>query len=324
VTSMLDVRYRLLPDAPELQSGDRVRLLVGTAEVMANLHLLDEQYAQLRTAEPVATMPGDRFILRRQSPVTTLGGGEVLDPWAPRLRTRDLAIAIDQLQRLERADRGVLLERAGRAGLSSAEARFRGLQGVMLADRVLAPSAVEELTRALLEGLSAFHAENPLALGAPRRSLKRSRLQALDNAAFDALLERTPGIVLEGPRVRLDGFGVRLTPKQEEEREALVAFFHGRGWEPTKFEDLASERSLVEWLMDTGVLTKVAGRLYLQETLNALIEEVRVVLAEEGELSPARFKKLTGLTRRGAIPLLEWLDAQKVTRRQGDVRVAWG
>ena len=193
-----------------------------------------------------------------------------------------------------------------------------------LADRVLAPSAVEELTLALLEALSAFHAENPLALGAPRRSLKRSWLQALDNAAFDALLVRTQGIVLEGPRVRLDGFRVQLTPQQESEREKLLAFFHTRGWEPTKFEDVTSERSLIEWLMDTGVLTKVAGRLYLQETLDSLVGEVRAVLAREGELSPARFKELTGLTRRGAIPLLEWLDGQKVTRRQGDVRVAWG
>ena len=325
VTSMLDVSLSLLEDAP-LEDGDRVRLLLGTAEVMAKVHRVGP-YAQVRTSEPVVALPGDRFILRRESPITTLGGGKVLDPWAPRLRKRDHAQAEAQLARLEQGERGVYLERAGLPGLSSREARDRGVQGVTLSDRVFSPQAIAQHTETLLAQLQDFHDQNPLALGAPRRSLKRSRLEALGNAAFDALLERTDAIVLEGPRVRLPDWSVTLTASQARERDRLLKVLTDQGWEPLKFEELHEhgfERPLVEWLLDTEVLTRVAGRLYLNTTLDALKVRVREVLAERGELTPGDFKELTGLSRRGAIPLLEWLDAQKVTRRQGDVRVSHG
>ena len=325
VTSMLDVSLSLLDDAP-LEDGDRVRLLLGTAEVMANVHLVGP-YAQVRTSEPVVALPGDRFILRRESPITTLGGGEVLDPWAPRLRKRDHDTAEAQLARLERGDRAVYLERAGLPGLSLKEARGRGVDGVALSDRVFSQHAITQHTETLLAQLRDFHDQNPLALGAPRRSLKRSRLEALGNAAFDALLERTEGILLEGPRVRLPDWAVTLTDQQSRERDRLLKVLNDQGWEPLKFEELHEhdfERPLVEWLLDTQVLTRVAGRLYLNTTLDALKVRVREVLAERGEFTPGDFKELTGLSRRGAIPLLEWLDAQKVTRRQGDVRVSHG
>ena len=321
VTSMLDVRLRLLEEAPEVKDGGRVRLLIGTAEVMARVHPVGERHAQLRTSEPIVAMPGDRFILRRESPVTTLGGGQVLDPWAPRLRSRDHEAAILQLQRLEEGDRQVLLERAGLPGLSTKDAAFRGLIGIRFGDRVLSEDAVQAHTEALLQNLDAFHEASPLSLGAPRRSLRRGRLEALDNAAFDALLESIGGLVLEGPRVRRVGFQVELSAEQRGKLERILRFFEEQGWEPVAFKELEFEPALIEWLMDTAVLAKVAGRLYLQKTLDALVVQVEQALAQEGELSPSRFKELTGLSRRGAIPLLEWLDAQKVTRRQGDVRV---
>jgi len=75
--------------------------------------------------------------------------------------------------------------------------------------------------------------------------------------------------------------------------------------------------------MDEGAVRLVAGRLYASEALDRLVGAVEELLDAESELSPGRFKELTGLARRGAIPLLEWLDSAKVTRRQGDVRVRW-
>jgi selenocysteine-specific elongation factor len=326
VTSMMDVALELLDSGPGVNEGDRVRLLIGTAEVMARAYLVNDRYAQIRTAAPIVAMNGDRFVLRRESPVTTLGGGTVLDVWAPRLRKKDCQAASAQLARLEAGEVGVLLERAGLVGLSSQQAKRRGVEGLALADRVLSEGAVAAHTEALLTGLTEFHAENPLALGAPRRALRRGRLEALGNAAFDALLERTEGIVLEGPRVRLPDWSVELSAAQQAEKTRLLALLKAQGWEPLKFEELHThgfERALVELLLDTEELIRVAGRLYLSTTLTALIATVRGVLAKEGELSPTQFKELTGLTRRGAIPLLEWLDAQKVTRREGDVRVEY-
>ena len=334
VTSILDARVRLLAEAPELESGARVRLLLGTAEVLAVAHGLDgdlvpgePRYVQLRTAEPVVALPGDRFVLRRESPVTTLGGGIVLDPWAPKLRPRDFARGVEELGRLEAGERGVLLERAGLAGLPVAEARRRGVEGEVLAAQVFSPAAVARLREALRADLGRFHAEHPLRPGAPRRALHRGPLAALGPASFDALLRSLDGVVVEGPRARLEGFEVRLTPQQSERRERLLQRAIELRWEGTRrdelLEDLEDGEELLALAMEDGAILLVAGRLYAKVAMEALIAEVRAVLEAEGELSPGRFKELTGLARRGAIPLLEWLDASKVTRREGDVRVRW-
>lgn len=334
VTSVLDARVHMLAAAPRLDSGSRVRLLVGTAEVLAVVHVLGgdlepggSPLVQLRTGEPVVCLPGDRFVLRRESPMTTLGGGVVLDPWAPRLRSKNVLRAMDELERLESGEVGVLLERAGLAGLPAQEAKRRGVEGESLAGNVFAASALEALRVALLEDLERFHAENPLAPGAPRRALHRGPLAALGTGSFDALLRGIAHVVVEGPRLRLAGFEVSLDSGQEARREALLARSVGARWEGHKRAELLEEiedgEALLALLMDAGLVVLVAGRLYAQSALGELVDEVVALLDAEEELSPGRFKELTGLARRGAIPLLEWLDAQKVTRREGDVRVRW-
>jgi len=208
-TQILDARVRLLDSAPALQSGTRVRLLIGTAEVLAVAHGLDgdldpgsSRLVQLRCGEPVVCLPGDRFVLRRESPLTTLGGGIALDPWAPKLRPRDFDRGAEELLRLEAGERGVLLERAGLAGLPEHEARRRGLEGKRYGGHVFSPGAIERLRRALVEDLARFHRENPLSPGPSRRTLHRGPLAALGTTAFDALLQDLEGVEFDGPRVR--------------------------------------------------------------------------------------------------------------------------
>jgi selenocysteine-specific elongation factor len=335
VSSILDVRYRHLAGAPGLESGASVRLLVGTTEVMAVAHGLDgdllpgaHRLLQLRTAEPLACLPGDRFVLRRESPVTTLGGGEVLDPWAPKVKRRDFERAALQLQRLADGDRGVLLERAGLSGLSQKEAAERGVEGLALGDRVLAPGAVAELEEALRAELDRFHEERPLALGAGRRSLRRARLEALSPGAFDALVARLTEageVEIEGPRLRRVGWQVRLDSTQQSGLDSLVAQLAASRWEGLKAQEIEGVEQLEELLalaQEWGQVDKAGPRFYASSALAELVAGVRGVLAQEGELSPGRFKELSGLARRGAIPLLEWLDARGVTKRRGDTRVA--
>src|SRR5690606_10989685 len=114
-------------------------------------------------------LPGDRFVIRRPSPEQTLGGGEVIDPWAPRMKRRDVERARRQLERLARGDATVFLERAGEAGLTPSEWSFRAsdaTKGVAVGDRVLAPTLVARLEGALLSAVDSFHRESPLQLGA--------------------------------------------------------------------------------------------------------------------------------------------------------------
>src|SRR5690606_5562296 len=117
----IDVRIRNLGPDP-LADGAPIRVLIGTAEGLGRVHLADDRdalapgafaFAQLRLDTEVPALPGDRFVIRRPSPEQTLGGGEVIDPWAPRMKRRDVERARRQLERLARGDATVFLERAG-------------------------------------------------------------------------------------------------------------------------------------------------------------------------------------------------------------------
>lgn len=331
-TAIADVRVRALGSAPPLESGVRVRVLAGTAEEMGVLDLLGEDalwpsgqaLAQLRLDAPMVLPEGEPFILRRESPVETLGGGRVLDPAAPRARRRDHARVRAELLSLEAGDRGVLLERAGDAGVSAAEARRRGLAGEALGDRVLAPARVAALEAVFVGALGAWHAENPLASGAPRRALHRGSLAALSERAYDALIARAvaAGVaVVDGPRVRLPGFAVRLSAAEQGRQDALRAAVQAAGLEGPDWAALAAaEPALLQLLLEAGAVQKVGEHALSREALDGLVGAVRGWFGAHDTLTPADFKELSGLSRRHAIPLLEWLDAQRVTLRDGDLR----
>lgn len=340
LSSILDVRYHHLPSAPKLKRSERVRLLIGTAEVMASLHAIEGEVEpgahpllQLRTAEPVVALQGDRFVLRRESPVITLGGGVVIDPMAPKARPRDAARIAGELRRLEAKEPLAWLERAGAAGLSVAEASERpgGLpaEAVRLGDRVFTPAIAAQLRDQLLASLHAFHAENPLLPGAPRRALLRGELGSLDGATFDALLDALAAegaLIAEGPRARLSGWSVQRSPEDIASEALIRGRLEAAGLIAPETAELLEGVSrgelLLSLMMEEGTVLRIGGRYHDRRVVERMADQVRAQLAAEGELSPGRFKDLTGLTRKHAIPLLEWLDSQKITRRQGEVRVA--
>jgi len=330
--SVLDARYHALPDAPPLEDGDDVRLLIGTAEVLGVIGLLEPDtlepggsaLVQIRTREPVVALPGDRFILRRPSPVTTLGGGVILDPWARRARRRDLGRVVEELHALEAGDRAVFLRRAGEQGLSPAEAARRGVQGRSLGDRVLPPERVAALEEALLTELARWHEERPLLAGAPRRDLRRGALAHLPERSFDALIAEllaSGRLVAEGARVRMADFAVRPSPDQARALDALALRLREAGLEGLDFEEVvAATPDELQHLLDRGLAVRVADRLHHAEALDELVARIREFLTTREALQPNDFKALTGLTRRHAIPLLEWLDARRITVRVGDAR----
>ncbi len=333
--SILDLAYRHLEAAPPLADGARARLLVGTAEVMGVVTVLDPDldqlspgwsgFVQVRTDSPVLALPGDRCVLRRESPVETLGGGAVLDPWSRRARRRDQARMRDELAALAAGDRDVLLERAGDLGLPPAGATLRRCPGgVGIADRVLHPDRVARLEELLLEALSAYHAGSPLSPGAPKRELHRPPLGHLSGPVFDELVARLAdrgAVVVEGPRLRRPDFAVRLSPAQAARQAALAAQVAAAGLEGPRAGDLLStDPALVHLLVEAGTLVRVSDKLLHHTHLDALRDRVVAHLEAHGRLEPTTFKDLTGLSRKHAIPLLEWLDAQRITVRDGDAR----
>ena len=343
-THMVDAWIRTLPDAPPLSTGDRVRVLAGTAETLAVFAPVaaagsdapadpwepgTEGFVQLRTDHPLVLLPGDRLILRRESPVTTLGGGTVLDPWAPRVRSRSRRSHAHELARLHAGTTDVLLHRAGDLGLDATELALRGCDpGVRLADRHVHPDRVDRLSRSLLDALRAWHTAHPLADGAPRRDLHGAALSHLSSAMFDALVARLAEageLVLEGPRVRCADFSVELSPAQAEARAALLADLQAAGPAARRFaEVLAQSPDLVALLLSRGVLVRYGDLVTTRTVLDQVTAEVRAFLEREGRMQPTDFKALFGLSRKHAIPLLEWLDSSRLTVRDGDARILRG
>jgi len=340
---MIDVHYRHLPDAPTLSDGDPVRVLLGTAERLGRIALADVRleipggataFAQLRLEAPLPCMPGDRFVLRRTSPLQTLGGGEVIDPWAPKLRRKAREDAGKELLRLQKGDVMVWLERAGEDGLSPDDWARRAPEVVVepLGGRVYAPKVVARLKGLLLEALATFHTEQPLALGAPRRELHSGRLAHLPDKVFDALLARVAdrgAAIMDGALVRAAGFEVRLdeaTTALAERLGASIAAAGIGGLRPKEVHEAHPEpevAALLRVLEGRGEIVQVDKVGWVAPAaVDDLCARVRAWFDRHETLSTGEFKDLTQLTRRAAIPWLEWLDARRITLRQGDHRVA--
>ena len=342
-TSMIDAEVRTLDSAVPLEAGARLRVLAGTAETLAvfvPVHADNTPPAQspegwapgtsglvqLRTDHPLVVLPGDRLILRRESPVTTLGGGVVLDPWAPRVRTRNRLSHTLALRRLQAGDRDVLLDRAGDLGLTADQARTRGTSmGVRLGDRCVHPDRVARLSSRLLDALSAWHDRNPLADGAPRRDLHGAALAHLPAAMFATLIQRLAEggeLVLSGPRLRLSTFEVCLSPAQKAQTDAILTDVSSAGPAALRFLDvLKRSTELVSLLLSRGQLVRYGELVSSPEVLDEVRERVAAFLDTEGRMAPTDFKAMYGLSRKHAIPLLEWLDSTRLTVRDGDARV---
>ncbi|MGC9995998.1 MAG: selenocysteine-specific translation elongation factor [Terriglobia bacterium] len=368
-TGRLDCKLNLLPDARPLKNCARVHFHCNTSETLAEVVLLDRKdlppgtsaFAQLRLSEPGVFMPGDRFIIRQFSPVTTIGGGTVLDNQPERHRVRDSSV-VPLLDALERGGAQVRLEwlvrQTGEALLSGLVSRTGWLPGEVLRlgrmlaseNRLLLLGQPPELfvhsehflglAAKLIEQLERFHAANPLVAGLPKEDL-RSRTGAgspLRSAApstllFNALLQTLVAqgkIEVQGETVRLAGHKIQLTPEEQAAKEQISEAFGRRGLEvpspPEVLDKLRIDRlraeKLLQILLRENVLCKVTEDLiFHRSALSQLKELLAQRKAQSNRINVTVFKEITGLSRKYAIPLLEYLDREHVTRREGDERI---
>lgn len=358
-TSLLDVRLELLPEAPRpLAHDDRVRLHHGTSEVMARVTLLDGVrelapggacFAQLRLESPVLALPDDRFIIRRYSPTTTIGGGRVLDAHPPRRRGR-LRAAADFLAALD-ADpdrrRAAFVQRAGSSGLTLAE--LAGLTGdgdaaleafarrtadaVHLPDarRLVAPDALRQLGQAVLAALAAAHRERPLHLDLPREDIRTRAARHAPPDVFQYVvgqLVQQGEIIADARTMRLATHQVRLSEDDRALKDRIEQVCRAAGLQPPTVEEIRRAADLTPAQAQAGVaalsaerrVVRVGDFLLHAEAAAALVAEIRRAKSSGEQLAVGDFKAMFNLPRKYAIPLLEWLDRIGVTRRCGDKR----
>jgi selenocysteine-specific elongation factor len=369
VTARLDGRLNLLATARPLKNFAKVHFHCQTSETIAEVVLIDRKelepgssaFAQLRLSQPGVFMPGDRFIIRQFSPVTTIGGGSVLDNQPARHRFGE-ATVVPLLDTLEKGDSQVRLEwlvqQAGEAPLCELVSRTGWLPAeVLRVGRALASTNrllllgqppellvplehFRELTKRVIEQLEKFHTENPLVAGLPKEDL-RSRTGtrssphpgAPSNLLFNALLQALAAqgrIDVQGETVRLAGRRIQLTPEEQAAKDQISAAFQKSGLAvPSASEVLAKLRvdrpraeKLLQILLRENVLFKVTEDLiFHRSALQQLKDLLARRKAQSNRINVALFKEITGLSRKYAIPLLEYLDRERVTRREGDERI---
>jgi selenocysteine-specific elongation factor len=311
--------------------------------------------AQLRLSEPALLLPGDRFILRQFSPVVTIGGGTVLDARARRHRRNDPAVAAFP-ETLERGNheetlaalaassqRGMTLaEIISRTGWTEAEVR-RAVKNLSAAKQlrvvgeqpltIAFAKTLAELAVILKKAVEEFHRANPLLPGIPKQELrgraKNPRAEVFQAALDDLVRERI--LTMSGDLVQHAGREIALSSDESRAKELIEKEFEHAGLSVPSFaavlEKLPVESSRAQkillMLLREKVLVKVASDLVFHRSAVARLRELLAKYRKErGDKLPIpAFKELTGVTRKYAIPLLEYLDREHVTRRVGDERV---
>jgi selenocysteine-specific elongation factor len=345
-------RVRLHIGAAEILA--RVRVLESVGEIEPGR----QGFVQFRAESPIVAVLGDRFIIRAYSPQQTIAGGVVLDAFASRHRARDLADARAALAELSVADRATQLAKfaagAGHVGLPRAELRARtawtdeAIEAA--AKQALAAGAVvdvqetlvsrhsfAELKKMVSEEVAAHHQREPLSRGLAREVLRERCFSHSPPELFRSViaeLEHEGVLLAEKDIVRRREHTRALSDEDARLRDSLERVYRDAGLAAPSLSEAFERtgagqtsthgRKVVQLLIDSGALVKVYGEMYFHRTsLEELIKKLGEYAATHAERSidVAAFKDLAGISRKYAIPLLEYLDRRRVTRREGDRRI---
>jgi selenocysteine-specific elongation factor len=336
------------------ESVAEIILLSGSAALSPG----NTAFAQLRLDGPVLVLPGDRFILRQLSPVVTIGGGTVLDTHPAKHRRNDnnVKALLETLHRSNKENTLAALANAASRGLDFSEIlsrtgwtaeeihgtteklaqskRVRVLGDATSPNFVLMSAhGFADCVATVRKVIDDFHAANPLLPGIPKQELRgrlgNSRAEVFQAALDDLLSARA--IVLSGDLVQRAGREIALSPEETRAKELIEGEFAGAGLTVPSFAtvlaklpvELRRAQKILQILLREKVLVKVADDLVFHEMAVAKLREMLAKYKKErgGRLPIAAFKELTGVSRKYAIPLLEYLDREHLTRRVGDERV---
>jgi selenocysteine-specific elongation factor len=325
---------------------------------LAQLHKVDpgeSRFVQLRLEEPITALPGDRFIIRSYSPMATIGGGVVIDALPEKHRIRD-KVAYVNLERLEGAyltERvGIFIEMKGAKAMTEGELLARlGITTEQMADNVrklIQQGGVLEVANAplilisvesyrLLSGqvvelLSEYHKREPLSLGLSREEVRERLFGTLRLEVFRMAISRLVDegkVVAERDMLRLASHRLALSDVEATAKQALEAAFRTHGLRAITLEETAAEikipsdlaRKLFNLLAAEHRVIRIGESIFHVECIEELKSRLRAHKSISPKIDTTVFKEITGgLSRKYAIPLLEFLDRERVTRRVGNDR----
>ncbi|MBN2374172.1 selenocysteine-specific translation elongation factor [bacterium] len=360
---LIDARLALLDSVLPLKNRTRIRFHTGTAEILGRIILLDRDelkpgdacLVQFRLERKAAVMPKDRYIIRRYSPIITLGGGDIIDSH-PEKHKRYKQDVMEDIATLEGSSIPETIEfyvrKAGENGIDMKSLMARTNMDIetissvldilkkegkiLVVDeasrRVVHLSSYHELQGRLKDALESFHSRNPLKWGMSKEELKARVSPFLDpriyNIALDDLVKRSD-IIVQQETCAIAGHQVSLSGEDQKIREEILNMFKKAGLQPPNIEEVSTllkkERKRVEMLInlliDEDMLKRLKdGLLFHTGALSSLAVQVQSFLKDGRQMGIGDFKDLTGVSRKYAVPLLEYMDNQGITIRLGDKR----
>ena len=368
---IIDAEIEVLSHAPKpMRSRQRVRVHIGTIEVLARIQVLNEtgeiaagarDFAQMRLETPVSAILDEKFILRSYSPQATIAGGKVIDAFAAKHRRKDLGEVREFLARLLSSQNDadtvrILLDHAGFSGLSFSDIQActaltndalakvigDGIASRKIVDaggRLITVEWVEALAKAVETALADFHKREPLAKGITREALRDRIYGGLHNEVFSSVvlsLESSGRIVSQNEKIRLASHRTTLSDAESVLSEKIRAIYKNAGLEVPRVEEALAEsiagtkftiqeaRKYLQLFLDSGEIVKVTGEFYFaRKAIDDLIVKLRRKSTETDDptIDVTGFKTAAGISRKYAIPLLEYFDRERVTQRFGDKRI---
>ena len=334
----------------------RVRVLDEPTEIPAGSGGL----AQLRLEAPVVALHGDRFILRSYSPQQTIAGGVIVDPFAAKHRGKDMAQTRQLLRTLMEDDRAVVfrgfVSGSGERGLrladigaatgwnndilaSVASAAQSGEQVMDAGGVFLVRESFDRLSSLVLDELDRHHKREPLARGMLRETLREKvfahSLAELFSAVI-ARLEATGAVVSEKDIIRAGGHSIGLSEQDAQMSSRIEQVYRDAGVESPSIDDVMKRagvtiaqrmqaRKILQLLVDGKKLLRIQNEMFMHADVIERLKAKLINYASQHEpqrlIDVPAFKELAGVSRKYAIPLLEYFDREQVTRRTGDKRV---
>jgi len=352
----LKSRQRVRVHTGTVEALARVMVLNETGEIVQG----NKEFVQLRLEAPVVVVPGDRLILRGYSPQITIGGGQVLDAAPQKHRKKDIGNVMKFLRDLVEAPDfaakvRLFIENSDQAiyGFADLQART-GWRRDLLLDAIavstnngsivkaeglyIAEGSFESLKARSLAQIENHHSRQPLARGISRETLRDRLFRHLPEEIFKAViaqLEKGGKIAVEKDIIRMSGHNTELSPEEIKLRARLKVIYKNAEFVVPSLDDALADatrgsnlgreqaRKIFQLLLNAKEIVKISEELYFT---NAAIENLTAKLREfapktaERLIDVSKFKDIAGVSRKYAIPLLEYFDRERITRRTGDKR----
>ena len=355
-TYVIDAELEILggTSISTLKSRSLVHFHTGTTELTGRIIIYgrdelkpgDRAYCQLRFKSPIAVMAGDRYIIRKFSPLVTIGGGSILDT-TPGRRKKD-----ERVRDLEILKQGGLKEKlslkirqGGLNGITQDELigwikaeipDIRAEVNALIKDglaipcegRLIHKDAFDDFFKKAVSAVGGFHKANPLKPGMSKEDL-RAVFRGLDQKLFEALLDRVDQIVIERDLLRLKTFRISLSEDKKVIKDKILKVLEQAEFQPPSKDELAvavsikpqEANELLKIMASEKSLVRINDSTYIPlSSYTKMLDGLKIFFSSKSEMTVGEFRDILKTSRKFALPFLEYLDSNRITLRVGEVR----